>query len=138
MKFVADSVENLPNIANEIAKLLNKTNIVAISGTMGAGKTTLIKEICKVLKVEDTVNSPSFSIVNEYKTENEQIIYHFDFYRLKNIKELFDIGYEEYFNSGNICLIEWPEIVEDYLPSNILNINILENETGKRIISCHE
>ena len=136
MKFVTNSIEDLPDIAKEIAKLLNNINIVAISGTMGVGKTTLIKEICKVLKVEDTVNSPSFSIVNEYQTENGNIIYHFDFYRLKNINELFDIGYEEYFNSGNICLIEWPEIVEDYLPLYRLNINILETEDGERVINC--
>jgi len=136
MKFLTNSIEDLPDIAKEITDSLKHSNIAAITGTMGVGKTTLIKEICKVLKVEDTVNSPSFSIVNEYLTENGDIIYHFDFYRLKNINELFDIGYEEYFNSGNICLIEWADIVEAYLPTDRLNINIYETENGERVINC--
>lgn len=135
MNYIINSVERLFVAVNAIVPLLDKWRIVTFSGTMGVGKTTLIKAICKELQVEDTVNSPSFSIVNEYLSKTGQIIYHFDFYRLKKIEEFFDIGFEEYFDSGNLCLIEWPEIVEEYLPAERLSVKISELEGGERLIS---
>ncbi|MCL2074624.1 MAG: tRNA (adenosine(37)-N6)-threonylcarbamoyltransferase complex ATPase subunit type 1 TsaE [Marinilabiliaceae bacterium] len=133
MEYIVNNVDDLPMIAKEVVKMLNKIKIVALYGSLGAGKTTFIKAICKELKTDDNVNSPSFSIVNEYVTEN-RTIYHFDLYRLNNINELFDIGFEEYFDSGNVCFIEWPQIVEDYLPKEHINITISLLENGKRLI----
>jgi tRNA threonylcarbamoyladenosine biosynthesis protein TsaE len=94
---------------------LKNYSLFCFYGEMGAGKTTLIKELCQKLKVIDEVSSPSFGLVNEYKTETNSKILHFDFYRIKNIEEVFDIGYEDYFDSGNLCLIEWPEKIEEIL-----------------------
>ncbi|GAB5525684.1 MAG: tRNA (adenosine(37)-N6)-threonylcarbamoyltransferase complex ATPase subunit type 1 TsaE [Roseivirga sp.] len=103
-------------------------------GPMGAGKTTLIKAICGTLQVLDEVNSPTFSIVNEYLTAADETLYHFDFYRLENEEEAYNIGVEEYFYSGNICLIEWPERVEGLLPEKFLRIDITENTDQSRTI----
>ena len=138
MKYIVNSIEALPAVAKEIVKSLDKIKIAAFYGSMGVGKTTLIKLICKELNVDDTVNSPSFSIVNEYTTEMGTKIYHFDFYRLKNINELFDIGVEEYFYGDNICLIEWPQIVEDHLPQERINIKISLLENEKRLILANK
>ena len=135
MTYTISSIADLPEVAKKVIPLLEQFPVVAFYGAMGAGKTTFIKAICDELKVGDTVNSPSFAIINEYLSGNGQPIFHFDFYRLKNITELFDLGYEEYFDGGNICLIEWPEIIEDYLPNERLNIIITEIEDGKRTIS---
>ena len=96
-------------------KSSNNRRIWSFEGEMGAGKTTLIKAICNTLGVIDEVSSPTFSLVNEYKTKDGKTIYHFDFYRIKNIEEVYDIGYEDYFFSGNICLIEWPEKIKELL-----------------------
>ena len=104
----------------------NKSTAVAFYGKMGAGKTTLIKEIAKQLGVEDIVQSPTFAIINEYSTDQGDLIYHFDLYRLENMEQAFDIGAEEYFNSGYLCLIEWPEIIENILPENTLIVKIKE------------
>jgi tRNA threonylcarbamoyladenosine biosynthesis protein TsaE len=105
---------------------------------MGDGKTTLIKSICKNLGVIDDVSSPTFSLVNEYKTKNGEIIYHFDFYRIKSINEAYDIGIEEYFESGNICLIEWPNMIDEILLNEItFNLLISLNE-NKRSIQINE
>ncbi len=104
----------------------NKSTAVAFYGKMGAGKTTLIKEIAKQLGVEDIVQSPTFAIINEYSTDQGDLIYHFDLYRLENMEQAFDIGAEEYFNSGYLCLIEWPEIIENILPENTLTVKIKE------------
>ena len=107
------------NQINEAAKqIINSSNhhkIWTFDGEMGAGKTTLIKAICKTMGVTDEVSSPTFSLVNEYKTKDGKTLYHFDFYRIKNIEEVYDIGYEDYFFSGHICLIEWPEKVEELI-----------------------
>ena len=99
---------------------------------MGVGKTTIIKVICKELGIIDEVQSPTFSIVNEYLTDKDEKVYHFDFYRIENIEEVYDIGIEEYFDSGNICLIEWPENIESILPEQFVRIDILENEDRTR------
>lgn len=100
-------------------------------GEMGAGKTTLIKSICKNLGVMDEVSSPTFSIVNEYKTVDGKTVYHFDFYRVKSIEEAYDMGVEDYFNSGNLCLIEWPEKIKEILINEIA-LNILINQKNNQ------
>ncbi|MBN2681841.1 MAG: tRNA (adenosine(37)-N6)-threonylcarbamoyltransferase complex ATPase subunit type 1 TsaE [Bacteroidales bacterium] len=128
------TIEELPKAADFLMDEIKINRITAFYGEMGAGKTSLIKEICKKLDVTDQVNSPTFSIINEYHTKTGEIIYHFDFYRLKNEDELLDLGYEDYLFSGNICLIEWPEKIEDFLPPETLKIQILVKANGTRII----
>ena len=103
---------DLYDAAGEILDSLEGRTIVALRGEMGAGKTTLIREICDRLGVADTVTSPTFAIINEYKDRGHRPVYHFDFYRINRIEEAFDFGYEEYFYSGNLCLVEWPEKIE--------------------------
>ena len=131
------TLEKLPQIAKEIIESFKDERIFAFFGSMGAGKTTLIKEICSYLNIEDIVCSPTFSIVNEYHNLKDESIFHFDFYRLKNIKEAYDIGYEDYFYSGYYCLIEWSEKIIELLPQNFVKIQINENESdGSRTIIC--
>ena len=120
------------------AKLLSSGVCLAFYGTMGVGKTTFIKSICRELEVIDVVNSPTFSIVNEYHTVNEEIIYHFDFYRIESQSEAFDFGYEEYFFSENLCMIEWPEKIENLLPENCFRVNINEETDGTRTITVRK
>lgn len=132
--FIAQSVENLPDIAGEILSLIDQFPVVAFYGPMGVGKTTFIKTICHKMDVEDTVNSPSFAIINEYLTKKGKRIFHFDFYRLRNDEELFDLGYEDYFYTGDVCLLEWPEKILNYLPDNRLNILLEELPDGSREI----
>lgn len=105
---------------------------------MGAGKTTLIKAICEELGVKETVTSPTFAIINEYKDAKSQSIYHFDFYRINKIEEVFDFGYEDYFYSNSLCFIEWPELVESILPENTVKISIHENDDSTRVIKRFE
>ena len=119
-----DSINDLPEAADAILEALNGRSIVAFWGEMGAGKTTLIRALCDRLGVTDTVTSPTFALVNEYHTETGEPIYHFDFYRINRIEEVFDFGYEEYFYSGNLCLIDWPEKIEGLLPEETLSVRI--------------
>lgn len=128
-------IQELPKVATLLLPEIKKVSVVAFYGSMGAGKTTLIKELCQQLGVVDVVNSPTFSLVNEYHTENGGKIYHFDFYRINKLDEVYDFGYEEYFYSSNLCLIEWPELVEQLLPENTLKLRIEENTDGTRVIS---
>jgi len=135
MKFTISNINELTTVADEIIKLSNTKKIILFYGKMGAGKTTLIKEICKRLNTVDNITSPTFSIINEYETQNKQIIYHFDFYRIESADELLNIGIEEYFDSGNICLIEWPQIIEHFFDkSEIIKIEI-SVENNNRIFS---
>jgi len=119
-----DRLAELDKIAEEIVSHAGKKKVWLFEGEMGAGKTTLIKNICKYLKVEDVVNSPTFSIVNEYRNSKDEKFYHFDFYRLKDEQEALDIGIYEYFDSGAICFLEWPSKIENLLPEESFTIKI--------------
>lgn len=117
-----------------IDKMSNK-KVFAFYGEMGAGKTTFIKAICKSMGVVGAITSPTFSLVNEYITDSGISIYHFDFYRIKNIEEVYDFGYEDYFYSDNICFIEWPELIESLLPDDVVEVRISIDENEQRLIS---
>lgn len=129
-----DSLENIDQIAKEICMFFDEHRVFAFNGAMGVGKTTLIKSICKEMGVIDQVNSPTFSIVNEYETEKGEIIYHFDFYRIKNVEEVRDAGLTDYLYSGNICLMEWSDKIAPLLPENYIDIDMEEQENGHRKI----
>jgi len=122
------NIEQLPDVARQMLDTYPDERFYAFFGSMGVGKTTLIKELCRQLGVEDNVCSPTFAIVNQYALPDGEPVYHFDFYRLKNIDEAYDIGYEEYFYSGNYCLTEWTEKIEPLLPDHYLRINITETD----------
>ena len=110
-------------------------NVIAFYGNMGSGKTTFIKALCEELGVEDEVTSPTFAIVNEYTCTNAPSkIYHFDFYRIKKLEEVYDMGYEDYFYSDSLCLIEWPELIEELLPDDVTKVHIIEQSDGSRKI----
>ncbi|MBR2962283.1 MAG: tRNA (adenosine(37)-N6)-threonylcarbamoyltransferase complex ATPase subunit type 1 TsaE [Alistipes sp.] len=119
-----DSLDELTTVARQIIDSLDGRNVVAFCGAMGAGKTTLISAIMEELGSADTVTSPTFALVNQYYTSERKAVYHFDFYRINNISEAFDMGYEEYFYSGDLCLIEWPERVEALLPDDVMVVRI--------------
>lgn len=131
------SLENIEQAAREFAQHMGDETVYAFYGEMGAGKTTFINALCRVLGVEeDITNSPSFSIVNEYRSDTTaELIYHFDLYRLENIEEAFEIGVEDYFDSGALCLLEWPERIEDMLPFDTVKVNIVVNDDETRDIS---
>ncbi len=127
-------ITNIPAVSAQIIDLAKDYKIWTFDGEMGAGKTTLIKTICKTLGVIDEVNSPTFSLVNEYKTKNGDTIFHFDFYRIKSINEVYDMGIEEYFDSGNLCLIEWPNLIKEILINEkTFNIFIAVNDSNRTI-----
>lgn len=130
------SIDDLQKAAKEFISNIGSNKVFAFYGKMGAGKTTLIKAICEELGVTDTVASPTFAIVNEYRTkDNNEPIYHFDFYRIKQLSEVYDMGYEDYLYSGSLCFIEWPELIEELLPEGTMKVNIETTEEGERIIS---
>ena len=135
-KIKINSIEEYPKAAHEFVEQMGDGRIFAFYGKMGAGKTTFIKSICEEMGVEDTINSPTFAIVNEYEDRDMNTIYHFDFYRINSIAEAFDMGYEEYFYSGELCLVEWPEKIEQLLPDDtmVVRIEILDPTTRKFII----
>ena len=131
------TLDSINAAAKQIIDSANDRKLWTFDGEMGAGKTTLIKAICKNFGVMDEVSSPTFSLVNEYKTNDGKTIYHFDFYRIKNIEEVYDIGYEDYFFSGNICLIEWPEKIEELLEGeDVFKIKIEKVSERERVVSC--
>jgi len=130
------STDTIEESARQFARLMGDTTVFAFYGKMGAGKTTFIKALCKVLGVTEEVNSPTFAIINEYRSDTTaELIYHFDFYRIKKIEEVFDLGYEDYFYCGALCFIEWPELIEDLLPSDTLRVKIEEQPDGSRLLS---
>ncbi|MDY7394178.1 tRNA (adenosine(37)-N6)-threonylcarbamoyltransferase complex ATPase subunit type 1 TsaE [Aureibaculum sp. 2210JD6-5] len=127
------TLNELSEVANQIVESASN-KVLLFYGEMGVGKTTLIKEIFKQLSVEDVVSSPTFSLVNEYLSRQGETIYHFDFYRIKNEEEALDMGIEEYFDSNNWCLVEWPDNIKNLLPLNAVKIKLLLNEDGSRRI----
>ena len=124
--------EDIRQAAQQFIKAMGQDTVFAFYGKMGAGKTTFIKAVCEELGVEDTVTSPTFAIVNEYEAANGRPIYHFDFYRIKKVSEAYDMGCEEYFYSGHPCFIEWPELIEEVLPEETVNVTIEALADGER------
>ena len=127
-----DSLSDLTRVAESIIEELGDRRVVLLRGSMGAGKTTLVSRIAKCLGAEDTVTSPTFALVNQYEGANMRI-YHFDFYRIDRIEEVFDLGYEEYFYSGDLCLVEWPEKIEELIPDSVMEVRITVGEGEERI-----
>lgn len=127
------SLDQIQEAAHQFVSLMGDDTVFAFYGKMGAGKTTFIKAVCQELGVTDNVTSPTFAIVNEYRSETTgELIYHFDFYRIKKLEEVYDMGYEDYFYSGAVCFIEWPELIEELLPGNTIKVCIEETEGGAR------
>lgn len=129
-----DSLDELPHAAAAVINALEGRSVVVFRGEMGAGKTTLIREIVARLGADDTVTSPTFAIVNQYTTREGKNIYHFDFYRINRLEEAYDFGYEEYFYSGNLCLVEWPEKIEELLPEEVMTVRIAVGDDEERTI----
>lgn len=134
MKLEVKSLADLPGVANQLLNFAGNQRVFIFEGDMGAGKTTFIKTFCQVLGVKDVVSSPTYSIVNEYESVNGSV-YHFDFYRIKDIQEAYDLGYEEYFYGNGICLIEWPERVEELLPDDFIKVEITIIDESQRTIT---
>ena len=128
-------LNEISQAAQAFIDAMDGRRIFAFYGAMGAGKTTFIRALCRALGVEDTVTSPTFAIVNEYATSEGEPIYHFDFYRIRRLSEAYDMGCEEYFQSGHLCLIEWPELVEDALPEETVRVTIDTLPDGWRSIT---
>ena len=126
------TLERIHESARSFIEQMGDHTIFAFYGKMGTGKTTFIKALCEELGVEDGITSPSFAIVNEYHSPTVGPIFHFDFYRIKKLEEVYDMGYEDYFYSGHLCLIEWPELIEDLLPDDAVRIHIEELSDGQR------
>jgi tRNA threonylcarbamoyladenosine biosynthesis protein TsaE len=153
MEITIKDTEHISEAAQQFIAQIGDRRVFAFYGTMGAGKTTFIKAVCEALGVEDVVTSPTFAIVNEYQVagdrkettgdgntrhpspDTQRPIFHFDFYRIKKIEEVYDMGYEDYFYSGSLCFIEWPELIEDILPDDAVRVSITVNADGTRTIS---
>lgn len=136
MEIIIPSTDELRSAARDFINAMHGRTVFAFYGKMGAGKTTFIKALCEELGVADTVNSPTFSIVNEYYAEKTGgVVYHFDFYRIRRLVEAYDMGADEYLDSGHLCFIEWPELVEDILPLDTVRVEISEMEDGSRLVS---
>ena len=134
MEIQIKDLEHIREAAREFVENIGDRTVFAFYGHMGAGKTTFIKAICEELGVEDVITSPTFAIVNEY-TAQKGPIYHFDFYRIKKLEEVYDMGFEDYFYSGSLCLIEWPELIEEVLPDDAVKVAITEQPDGSRTVS---
>ena len=132
MRIEIDALSDLPRVAEEVINSLDGRTVVLLRGGMGAGKTTLVSRIAALLGAEDTVTSPTFALVNQYEG-SECRIYHFDFYRIDRIEEVFDLGYEEYFYSGDLCLVEWPEKIEPLIPDDAMVVRITGGDDEQRI-----
>ena len=136
MTITIKDLDHIEEAAREFIGQMGDDTVFAFYGKMGAGKTTFTKAVCEELGVTDTVASPTFAIVNEYRSDTTgELIYHFDFYRIKKLDEVYDMGYEDYFYSGALCFIEWPELIEELLPEDAVKVTIVENEEGSRTVS---
>ena len=140
MEIKIQSIETIRESAREFIENMGEHKVFAFYGKMGAGKTTFVKAVCEELGVDDVITSPTFAIVNEYEAKPQtsnlkpQTIYHFDFYRIKKLEEVYDMGYEDYFYSGALCFIEWPELIEDLLPDDAVKVSIEENADSTRTV----
>ena len=129
------NTDALPGAATQFLNSIGDAKLLAFYGAMGVGKTTFVKAICEALGVQDVVNSPTFAIVNEYTDAQGEAVYHFDFYRIKKQAELFDLGFDNYLDSGCFCLMEWPVLVEELLPEETLRITLIEQTDGSRMLT---
>lgn len=135
MEIKITSTDTIHEAAKQFIAAMDDNTVFAFYGKMGAGKTTFIKAVCEELGVTDVINSPTFAIINEYRSDTTgELIYHFDFYRINKVEEAFDFGYEDYFYSGALCFIEWPELIEELLPADAVKVSIEEQEDGSRLI----
>jgi tRNA threonylcarbamoyladenosine biosynthesis protein TsaE len=134
MEIIISNKSHLLGSVRKFLRLTSGRKIFAFFGVMGAGKTTIIKAICEALGANDNVTSPTFTIVNEYKTSLGESIYHIDFYRIKKTEEVFDFGIEEYLDSGSYCFLEWPELIEGILPPETVNVRITVDHRQRRIL----
>jgi tRNA threonylcarbamoyladenosine biosynthesis protein TsaE len=134
MEIKINSIETIRESAREFIENMGEHKVFAFYGKMGAGKTTFVKAICEELGVDDVITSPTFAIVNEYDAMGHPI-YHFDFYRIKKLEEVYDMGYEDYFYSGALCFIEWPELIEDLLPEDAVRVDIGVNANDERTVT---
>ena len=136
MEIRINSLAEINEAAKTFVENMGDATVFAFYGKMGAGKTTFIKAICEQLGVEDVITSPTFAIVNDYRSATtDELIYHFDFYRIKKLEEVYDMGYEDYFDSGALCFLEWPELIEELLPGDVAKVTIAETEDGARTVS---
>ena len=134
MNIRINNLDHIREAAQQFVGQIGERKVFAFYGKMGAGKTTFIKAVCEELGVSDVITSPTFAIVNEYQATAE-LIYHFDFYRIKKLEEVYDMGYEDYFYSGALCFIEWPELMEELLPEDAVRVTITEESDGSRSVS---
>lgn len=135
MQITIKSLDGIQEAARQFIHSMGPGKVFAFYGKMGAGKTTFIKAICEELGVKEVITSPTFAIVNEYTTEPDgESIFHFDFYRIKKLEEVYDMGYEDYFYSGALCFLEWPELIDDLLPEDAVKVTIKANDDGTRTV----
>ena len=136
MELKIENLEKISEAAHDFVANIGENTVFAFYGKMGAGKTTFVKAVCEELGVDEVMTSPTFSIVNEYRSATtDELIYHFDFYRIKKIEEVYDMGFEDYFYSGALCFIEWPELVEEVLPDDAVKVSIEEQADGSRTVT---
>lgn len=136
MTLTITSLAQIHNVAKQFIDNIGTGKVFAFYGKMGSGKTTFIKAICEELGVTDVITSPTFAIVNEYHSEHSpKPIFHFDFYRIKKLEEVYDMGYEDYFYSGSLCFLEWPELIEEILPADVVKVKIEEQTDGSRTVT---
>lgn len=138
MKIEIKSLDQMAEAAKQFIANMGNARVFAFYGKMGAGKTTFIKAVCQQLGVDDVITSPTFALVNEYTDGRGNPIYHFDFYRIKKLEEVFDMGYEDYFYSGGLCFLEWPELIEDILPADTVKVTITQRDDGSRVVGMDD